>query len=192
MKRSIKLVVLLAALILIIGIVVDGTVAWLIDSTDSVENKFTSSDITVTLSESKDLNLQMIPGHTIKKDPKVTVEKDSEKCYVFVKLDKSVNYDTFLAEYEIADEWTLLTDFEGVYYQIVGKSEKDQTFTVLKENQVKVKDTVTKANMETIKDDASQPTLTITAYACQYNKNNTDAFTPAEAWAQCNPTTSSN
>ena len=30
---------------------------------------------------------------------------------------------------------------------------------------------------------ASYPTLTVTAYASQYMKNNNEHFTPAEAWA---------
>ena len=31
------------------------------------------------------------------------------------------------------------------------------------------------------------PLLTVTAYASQYMKNNTENFTPADAWAKVNP-----
>ena len=41
-------------------------------------------------------------------------------------------------------------------------------YSVLANDQVTVKDTVTKADMNALKaDDAIQPTLTFTAYACQ-------------------------
>ena len=63
-------------------------------------------------------------------------------------------------------------------------------YSVLANDQVTVKDTVTKADMNALKaDDAIQPTLTFTAYACQYNNSNDTNFGPADAWAKVNPTT---
>ncbi len=190
-----KPILLLVALALIVGIAAGGTLAWLTSSTNEVKNVFTPSDVELTLTESDNLDLQMIPGYTITKDPKVTVSADSEKCYVFVKLEKSTNYDTFLEEYVIAEGWTALTNVSGVYYRVVDQANRNQDFYVLKDNQVMVKSTVTKADMEGIKT-SGQPTLTLTAYACQYYKNNTPGseanqdtigtyFTPSEAWNNC-------
>ena len=186
-----KTFVLLLALVLIAGAAVGGTLAWLTATTGEVKNTFTTSNIEIELDESDNLDLKMIPGWTIAKDPKVTVKANSEKCYLFVKIEKSSNFDNFMT-YEMAVDsngtaiWTELTGVNGVngvYYRVVDASTTDQEFAVLKDNQVTVKDTVTKADMEALKAaDATLPTLTFTAYASQYMKNNTAPFTAAEAW----------
>ena len=183
-KKGLALVLALA--LLVIG-VVGGTLAWLTSTSDEVVNTFTASDITVTLTETKN-NFQMIPGYTIDKDPTVTVKANSEKCYLFVKLEKSENFDSYLT-YEMAASWTALTGVDGVYYCVVDQATTDTTFSVLKDNKVSVKGEVTKAMMATA--ETSKPTLKVTAYASQYMKNNTEAFTPAEAWANV-PTTTTN
>lgn len=178
-KKSLALVLALA---MIVVCVVGGTLAWLIATTPEVKNTFTTSNVDITLTETT-TNYQMIPGYTIDKNPTVTVKAGSEDCYLFVKVEKSSNFDSFMT-YTIADGWTALTGVDGVYYRVVNASTTDQAFDVLKDNQVTVKDTVTKADMNALKaDGAIQPTLTFTAYAVQLNKNNTTEFTAAEAWA---------
>ena len=92
-KKTLALFLVLA---LAFGGVIGGTVAWLTDKSDTVVNTFTDSDIDITLTESTGTEYKMVPGYTISKDPKVTVKADSEKCYLFVKLDKSNNFDSFL------------------------------------------------------------------------------------------------
>ena len=149
---------------------------------------FTDSDIDITLKETTGNGYKMVPGYTISKDPKVTVLKGSEKCYLFVKLEKSENFDSFLT-YEIAADWTQLTDAEGknvdgVYYRTVEASDADQEFEVLANNQVTVKgEGVTKEMMNELKSGtASKPTLTVTAYASQFNKTATESFDFNTAW----------
>ena len=191
-----KTFVLLLALVLIAGAAVGGTLAWLTDTTDAVQNTFTTSNIEIELDESDNLDLKMIPGWTITKDPKVTVIAGSEKCYLFVKIEKSSNFDNFMT-YTVAADWTPLNDTnndgvadDGVYYRVVNASDADQEFAVLKDNQVSVLGTVTKADMEALKAaNATLPTLTFTAYASQYMKNNTEFFTAADAWTNVQPTT---
>ena len=183
-KKSLALVLALA---MIVVCVVGGTLAWLTDKTAPVTNTFTYGDIDITLAESEDLDLKMIPGYTITKDPTVTVVKDSEKCYLFVKVEKSTNFDSFMA-YNMADGWTALTGVDGVYYRVVDASTADQEFGVLKDNQVTVRGDVTKGMLNALTE-ATRPTLTFTAYACQYNNSNGTNFTPADAWAKVNPTT---
>lgn len=184
-KKSLALVLALA---MIVVCVVGGTLAWLTDKTPDVKNTFTTSDVSITLVETKGGNnkeFKMIPGYTIDKDPKVTVLAGSEKCYLFVKVDKSENFDTFMT-YDMADGWTALDGVSGVFYRVVDTAAANQEFGVLKNDQVTVKDTVTKADMNALNvEGATQPTLTFTAYACQFMKNNTENFTPAEAWAKC-------
>lgn len=190
-KKSLALVLALA---MIVVCVVGGTLAWLTDKTAPVTNTFTYGDINITLAESEDLDLKMIPGYTIDKDPTVTVVKDSEKCYLFVKVEKSTNFDTFMT-YTMADGWTQLkdasnNDVPGVFYRVVDASTADQEFGVLKDNQVTVSGDVTKTMLNALNaDGATQPTLTFTAYACQYNSSNGTHFDAADAWAKVNPTT---
>ena len=182
MKKK-SLALLLAIAIVVVGVVA-GTVAWLTDQTPSVTNTFTTSDINIELKETKN-HFQMIPGWDIEKDPKVTVKADSEACYLFVKLEKSTNFDTFMT-YEMADGWTALPEAPGVFYREVAAATADTTFEVLKGNQVTVKDEVTKAQMNGLTAD-THPTLTVTAYASQLYKNNTEKFTVAKAWANIAP-----
>ena len=180
-KKSLALVLALA---MIVVCVVGGTLAWLIATTPEVKNTFTTSNVDITLTETT-TNYQMIPGYTIAKDPKVTVLAGSEKCYLFVKVAESDNFDTFMT-YEMAAGWTQGDGTNipsNVYYRVVETSTADQPFYVLAGNQVTVKDTVTKADMNALKaDDAIQPTLTFTAYACQYNNSNGTNFSAIEAW----------
>ena len=119
----------------------------------------------------------MIPGNTIAKDPTVTVKANSEACWLFVKVTKSENLDTFIT-YAIAEGWTALPGVDGVYYREVPASAADQTFSVLAGDAVTVKSDVTRTMLETAKTDA--PTLTFQAYAIQK-----DHFATADAaWAE--------
>ena len=182
MKKK-SLALLLAIAIVVVGAVA-GTVAWLTDQTPSVTNTFTTSDINIELKETKN-NFQMIPGWNIEKDPKVTVKTGSEACYLFVKLEKSENFNQYMT-YDMAKGWTELQGYAGVYYREVAAATADTAFEVLKDNQVTVKGTVTKAQMNDLTAD-TYPTLTVTAYASQLYKNNTQTFTAAEAWANIAP-----
>ena len=195
---SYKAFAVILAAVLILGGTIGGTMAWLIDDTTPVSNVFTDSDIEITLNETTK-DYKMIPGHTIDKDPKVSVAKGSEDCYLFVKIDESANYDTYLADYAVTDGWNGELG-NGVYYRIVKTSDETREFSLLKsgkydslndgeftwkDNQVLVKPEVTKAQMNAIKDGSvDEPTLTFTAYAVQLYKTNGTEFTAEEAWAK--------
>lgn len=175
-----KTMFMILAVVLIVGISVGGTLAWLTATTESVVNTFTTSDIEITLAESDNLDLKMVPGYTITKDPKATVVAGSEDCYLFVKLEKSTNFDDFMT-YDIADGWTELPGVDGVYYRTVLTAEMGTGFSVLKDDQVEVKNTVTKDHMKNLTQ-TTYPTLKVTAYASQLYKNASEKFTPADAW----------
>ncbi len=165
---------------LIVCATVAGTLAWLTDTTAPVVNTFTVGDINITLTESENLDLKMVPGQPIEKDPKVTVKAGSEACWLFVKVDKSVNFDGFMT-FEMADGWIALSGHAGVYYRNVDATNADTGFDVLKDNKVTVRDTVTKTDLEGAKTNA--PTITFTAYAVQKDGIN-DATT---AWGKVTP-----
>lgn len=179
--------VLLLALVLVFGAAVGGTVAWLTDQTDTVVNTFTTSDVDITLTESTGAAYKMIPGATIDKDPLVTVKADSERCWLFVKLEKSDNFDDFMT-YAMAEGWTQGDGINipaNVYYLTVNSADADSEYPVIKDNKVTVKDNVTKTMMNGLTAN-NYPTLTVTAYACQYEKGDTN-FTAADAWDVVKP-----
>ena len=164
-KRS---VALLCAVMMIVGIAAGGTIAWLTDHTAEVKNTFTVGTIDIDLTESEDLDLKMTPGKTITKDPKVTVEDGSEDSYVFVKIEDSENYKDYLEPYQVAEGWTAVPGADGVYYREYKAADSAVEYPVLKDNQVKVLTSVTKAQMDAVKAGTTPaPTLTFTAYAIQ-------------------------
>ena len=181
-KKGLTLV--LALTLLVVGVVA-GTLAWLTAKSDVVTNTFTTSDIKVELKETTGPEYKMIPGYTITKDPKATVLTGSEECYLFVKLEKSQNFDDFLT-YEMDEGWTKLEGVtDTVYYRVVdGTTNQIGTpYSVLKDDQVTVKGSVTKEQMNALDaEGVAKPTLTITAYASQLHKNATETFSASEAW----------
>ena len=170
-----KLTVSLAVLALVACMAAGATLAWLTAKTSSVTNTFTYGDINIELKETTGESYKMVPGNTIDKDPKVTVKANSEECWLFVKVEKSDNFDKFMT-YGIADGWTALAGEDGVYYREVISSTTDTEYYVLSGNLVTVKDSVTKEDFAGLK--GTMPTLTFTAYACQ--KDNVS--TAADAW----------
>ena len=173
-----KALVVLSLMMVLAVAAVGGTIAWLTDSTDAVTNTFTVGNINIDLTETKNLDLKMVPGNTITKDPKVTVKANSEACWLFVKVEKSDNLDSFIS-YTVDSSWTALDGVTGVYYREVAATTTDTDFPVLTSNQVTVKDTVTKTMMDGLTTE-TLPKLTFTAYACQKD-NVADAAT---AWAK--------
>jgi predicted ribosomally synthesized peptide with SipW-like signal peptide len=176
-----KVLVMLVSVLLVTACIVGGTLAWLTAQAHEIVNTFTTSDIEINLKETTGDNYKMVPGYTIEKNPKVTVAVGSEECYLFVKLDKSANFDEFLT-YAIAEGWTALDGASDVYYRIVEIDAMGTEYDVLKDNQVTVKNEVTKKMMNDLTDD-SCPTLTVTAYAFQHHKNADEMFDVDEAWA---------
>lgn len=186
-----KYLVTVSAIVIIMCSIVGGSVAWLIAKTEPIKNTFTYGDINITLTESDtgdndgDANTNeyiMLPGKVITKDPKVTVQAGSEDCWLFVKLDKSENFDSFMT-YTVNDAWKPLEDQENVYYIEVSSPEKAQEYGILLNDTVTVNDDVTKVMLNSLdKDGSDYPTLTVTAYAVQRDSDIDAIDTAAEAW----------
>lgn len=187
-RRSVssRAFIALLALVLVIGCVAGGTVAWLVATSDTVTNTFTYGDINIALAESTGTSYKIIPGTDITKNPKVTVKAGSEACYLFVKVEESGTFVADKVTYAIDNGWTPLEGEKGVYYREVAAVTADTDFSVLEGNKITVKDTLTKGDIKDIA--ATNPTLKITAYAVQ-QENIADAAT---AWKAANPTTTTN
>ena len=205
-RNTLKPMLIAMAVVLLLGCVTGGTLAWLTSKPEAVVNTFTTSDVTITLDEEKggdDKEFKMIPGWTIDKDPKVTVLANSEDCYVFVVVEEGNKLRDFIS-YGIAPGWNQLENngvaVPGVYYRVVNTNTANQTFSVIGyeagtpeapnfiSDKVLVKDSVTKEMMNgltTIVDGkpvTTYPTLTFKAAAIQYYKTNGTEFKPYEAY----------
>lgn len=187
---SSKTFIVMLALMLVIGCVVGGTVAWLTHKTDAIVNTFTYGDINIELTETKPevKQAKIIPGIDIEKDPKVMVKKDSEACWLFAEVKEEGTFVANKVTYSFADGWTKGDGTNipaNVYYRSVDAVTTNTSFDILKNNKVTVSEDLTK---EEIKGINVQPTLTFTAYAVQ--KEGID--TAAAAWEKVNATSGSN
>ncbi len=184
-RRSIsgKMFVTMLAVVLLVGCIIGGTVAWLTDKTNPITNTFTYGDINITLQETTGGDYKIVPGVDIRKDPKVTVKKDSEACWLFVKVEEKGTFVANKVTYSIDDGWTQGDGTEipaNVYYRAVAAVTNDTDFAVLKDNKIYVSEELSKSDIQSI---SAQPKLTFTAYAVQ--KAGID--TVAAAWAKVNP-----
>lgn len=198
---SMKVVVLLLAVVLLIGCVAGGTLAWLITSTGPVENTFVAGEIgTLTLTETdEDKQYTLVPGVDITKDPVVTFNGNNVAAYVFVKVDGTdwtESNGTFAIgsnqeiNWTIADGWTKLENVAGVYYRTVAVDTDTATTADTEKYGIIKGDTIT-VSSEITKDNINNYTkgLTFTAYAIQQegHAGDTDAAKAAAAWAALQP-----
>lgn len=171
-----KGLVIAASVMLVLCLAVGGTLAWLMDNSGPVTNTFTYGKVDIELTETTGTEYKMVPGNTIEKNPTAKVVKDSEDCWLFVKVDEADNFDTFMT-YAIAEGWTLYnTGEQGAniktaendtyyIYRAVEASTADQSFAILAGDDVVVKSEVTKEMFASIGE--NKPVLTFTAYAVQ-------------------------
>ena len=183
MKKKIFAVALVT--IIAVMAIAGSSLAWLQDKTETVKNTFTEGKVDIELTETGATNneksYKMVPGDELAKDPTVTVKAGSEKCYLFVKVDKVNDVDTFLT-YAIDSAWTALgTAYPGVYYMIVDADDEDQEFSVLKDDKVTVKTDLEMDDMNALKESGKYPRLDFTAYAVQY-ANIAATADPVAAW----------
>ena len=106
MKKMKKVLPLLFAVMLLVGVAVGATLAWFTDSSEEVKNVFTVGTIQTDLQETTE-EYKMIPGWDIEKDPKANVAADSEDCFLFVEVTESANFDDFMT-YEYNPEVGLI------------------------------------------------------------------------------------
>lgn len=131
-----KIVTAGLALVMVAGISVAGTLAWLTSTTGEVRNTFVVGDgVSITLDEAPvdengkkidgnrrtENSYTLAPGGEYDKDPTVHVTGDD--CWVFVKVENGIpegaEGDTTIAS-QIATNWTPVSGHDGVYYY--GKS----------------------------------------------------------------------
>lgn len=188
---SMKIVVLLLAVVLLIGCVAGGTLAYLMAKSSTVDNTFVAGEIgTLNLSETTGNSYIVTPGVDITKNPTVTFSGNNVAAYVFLKVDAAgwkVSGSDTTYTYSIGtnqemkwvlDGWTKLED--GVYYKEVAANAGEQSWSVIKDNTITVSSEITKANISNY-----AKGLSFTAYAIQK-----DGFkTVSDAWDQAQKAT---
>ena len=162
MKRKMILSIIITAVVLTVGI--GSTLAFLSSIAGPVTNTFTVGEVKIDLHETTGGDYLLIPGATVQKDPVVTVERGSEECYLYIKLESLGNIDSYVT-YELAEGWINLGGIDGVYYRKVDKTVVDMKFHVLEGDALTVSSNLTKDKMATIAPDECQ--LVVTAYAIQ-------------------------
>jgi len=172
-RRNILIIVV--SLTSILALATGVTLALLTSISGPVENTFTLGEISISLDETTGNTYDMIPGTTVAKDPKVTVKRGSEDCWLFIKLDKSTGIDSYLS-YGIDEGWTVYDGDDGIYYRKLDYTAHDTAYPILKDDCFTVRDSLTEEMMSAI---ASKPTMAFSAYAVQ-SYGVEDA---SEAWA---------
>lgn len=194
-----KLVLVIMSALLIFTLGIASTVAWLTTATDKISNTFTIGKIKIDLDEPtwfegsvnklvSDKTLtpvttrdnKLVPGKKLAKDPRAWVIADSEKCYLFVKVESAVGL-TGIVTYDIDTSWTALTGETGIYYRVVEASDANQSFPILAGNVIQCTTTATAETLAAVELNAYA--LSFTAYAVQF-EGMTDA---AMAWNALNP-----
>ena len=195
---SMKVVVLLLAVVLLIGCVAGGTLAYLMAKSSTVTNTFVAGEIgTLSLAETTGNSYIVTPGVDITKDPVVTFNGNNVAAYIFVKVeatDWTESNGTFSIgnnqemKWTVADGWTKLENTPGVYYREVvvdtdtANTAETEKYSIIKGNTITVSSEITKANISNYTKE-----LKFTAYAIQQEDGGSDndgKFTPAEAWTQ--------
>lgn len=180
-----KAMFMILAVVLIVGISVGGTLAWLTATTGPVTNTFTVGDINITLAETTPANYKIVPGGESAKNPTITVLKGSENCYVYVTVDNTVVLNgTVVATPDInTANWILVEQVENKalyrYKDVVEtNATNDQILPVF--TKVSYSDTITKDNIAALTD----TTIVINGFAHQSeNTNQNVADAAAIAWA---------
>ncbi|MBQ8623356.1 MAG: hypothetical protein IJ424_03135 [Oscillospiraceae bacterium] len=186
MKTLSKALLVSLCAVLLVAASVLGTLAYL-TSSDAVTNTFTVGKVAITLDETevdeygvagqnpdrvKENTYKLIPGKTYTKDPTIHVNAESEKCWLFVKIENGLEG---VATINGLDGWTLVDDTTDIYAfeRVVTGNENVAVFATF---------TVDSDATEAELTDLADETIVVTAYAVQ-----ADGFaTAADAWNGAN------
>lgn len=177
------LLVVCMMLVVMVGSIA-GTVAWLTATSGEVTNTFTVGDINIKLEESTGDKYKVIPGATVEKDPKVTIESGSEQCYVYVSVENNLKLNGTVVVTPNIDttDWVVVTTKGNAtlyrYKDVVDAASEAVELPVF--TRVTAAGTITKSNITTL----NGATIVLNAYAHQSeNTDQNTADAAAIAWA---------
>lgn len=195
-----KILAMVLAVVLLIGVGVGGTLAWLTATSGTVTNTFTVGDINITLQEypfkensttqldedvAKAVNAistyKVVPGGEQPKKPFVTVEANSENCYVYVTVENNLTIEkNIVVTYDInTTEWVQVgtakvnSETGAVttlyrYKDIVTNNTADQIKTVF--TKVSYNENILKSNINQLEN----KTIVLNAFAHQSDNTTQD------------------
>lgn len=198
MKKKTLILILSAALLVVAS--VGGTVAYLTATTNTLTNTFTTGAITsLTLSEqkvdpttghpatpaaridtstgNKQQDYPLYPGAVLAKDPTVTVGADSVPCYVFVKY--TSNIPSAAADIALNSAWKLVAGTTDIY--VYSNSDSTPKIVANSASATDLTPLFTTISVKTSWDGtgATDPEISVKAYAHQANVNGTADYTSA-------------
>lgn len=183
MKNMKKVLVLALAALLLVAVSVAGTMAYLTAKTDPVTNTFKPSTLSVGITETVAKDIQIIPGVSVKKDPKVTYSTDVP-AYLFVEVTEAIGPNLVFSKYVnysvitgdgawnvVKNEGVGSNKQKNVYYMEVGAGKNETGISVIQDAN-EVPDQVTFENvnledMDAIDNAACYPQLVFKAYIIQ-------------------------
>ncbi|MBQ4082277.1 MAG: hypothetical protein IJC55_03165 [Clostridia bacterium] len=161
MKKRIMLIgsMMLALTIFAAGV----TYAFLASKSRPVVNTFVAGKIQLSLTESTGSRYILVPGTDVPKDPRVTVGKGSEECWLFVRVVGDSALDSVVT-YAVDDGWTLVDGEEDVYWRKVSAVTEEKSYAILKNDRFSVESTATEEMLLSL---GNGQKLTFRAYAVQ-------------------------
>lgn len=166
-----KVVAMVLAIVLICAGAVGTTLAWLSDSKE-VTNTFTVGDINISLAEDSydATKAKLVPGTEIAKNPTVTVNANSEDCYVFVMVENNLKANSkTIGVLDVSADWTAkATQGNKTIYQYkntIQNSTSDQKLTSVF-TKVSISGDITNEDLEAM-ELVTDKTVYIKAYAHQ-------------------------
>lgn len=189
-RGNAKVLVTLLALTLVLGCVAGGTIAWLTSTPDAIANTFTIGDINISLTGASGVFktnspntvstgtvTTYVPGQVIEANPRVTVEKGSEACFLFIHIvednntlgnGKVIQWDLWEpSEGETSVKWIAVEGHSGYYYRKVDKlGDTPANYEIFKGSTLTVNEDLKKSDIEKMQT-GGYPTITISAAAVQ-------------------------
>lgn len=182
-----KALTLILAVVMVIGISVGATLAWLTAESKNVTNTFVAGEIgSLALNETDaDKQYVIVPGVAITKDPTVTYTPaaDAEKnvdAYVFAKVEggqwtlengayviKNAS-GTVVMSWTVDSAWTALTGINNVYYMTV--SDETVTADIISGDTITVSSAITEDDIADVASSATN--LKFTVYGIQKDGHN--------------------
>lgn len=168
---------LLLATLLTTAIVSSVYAGYLTSDSASITAQVHNPQIHISLTGGSSGNVA-VPGKDIilQNPTTVSLEKDTTPCYVFIKIEKTAGFDTFM--YFVLDGWTKVGGFDNVYYikqETKVTSDDGVSFNVFKNNTIYVDESIPEYQYDSF----GTQSLTVTAYAVDITDQTPTA---AAAW----------
>lgn len=187
-KRGVatKAMVMILSLMLVVGLSVGGTLAWLTATSGEVKNTFTVGDITIDLKEhdyvpatagkeayldtdtevTAEADYKFVPGDTLPKDPFVTVKANSEKCFLFVKVTEANNstddHTDDIIKWNVDFDEVVETQADVIWtnYKTSQDGHTEWWYAIVDASTADQKWTILKDNQVTVSEDVTKTTVT--------------------------------